>query len=65
MINGSGIRFCNSNFRLNGLLTEVASDKQNGETKITTSCKNAVFDLLCFCKFNQIRRNNNQQSSKL
>ena len=65
MINGSGIRFCNSNFRLNGLLTEVASDKQNGEKKTTTSCKNAVFDLLCFCKFNQIRRNNNQQSSKL
>ena len=65
MITGSGIRFCNSNFRLNGLLTEVASDKQNGEKKITTSCKNAVFDLLCFCKFNQIRRNNNQQSSKL
>ena len=64
MINGSGIRFCNSNFRLNGLVTEVASVKQNGEKMIATLCKNAVFDLLCFCKFNQIRRNNSQQSSQ-
>ena len=48
MITGSGIRFYDSNFRLNELVTEVASDKENGEKMITTSCKNAAFDLLCF-----------------
>ena len=47
MIVASGINLYNSVQKLNELITQVVSDKQNGE-KITISWENAVFDLLCF-----------------
>ena len=48
MIIASALNFYNLVLRLNELITQVVTDKQNGEKIITIARKNAVFDSLCF-----------------
>ena len=55
MIIESAIDFYNSVLRLNELIKKVVSDIKNGEKTITISCKNYIFNLLCFINLTKYR----------